>query len=97
MPSVLSGTYSPGPATAHPPFAIALLSSSYARAHLIRATRDAKLSAYVEIDLPSNAVPTHVGPRNTAVIPSSGPLPIGGLNPTFVPVRRWWNLWYFWR
>jgi hypothetical protein len=28
MPSVTSGTYSPGPATARPPFAIALLTSS---------------------------------------------------------------------
>jgi hypothetical protein len=53
--------------------------------------------AFVEIDLPSNAIPTSVGPRNTARIPTSGPLPIAGLNPQFVRVRRWWNLWYFWR
>jgi hypothetical protein len=54
--------------------------------------------AYVEIDLPENAIPTrNTGPRNTARIPTSDPLPIGGLNPRFVPVRRWWNLWYFWR
>jgi hypothetical protein len=53
--------------------------------------------AYVEIDLPDNAIVTNVGPRNTARIPAQDPLPIGGLNPQFVPVRRWWNLWYFWR
>jgi hypothetical protein len=60
-------------------------------------TGAASEGAYVEIDLPSSAVPTDVGPRNTAVIPASKPLPIGDLNPTFSPVRRWWNLWYFWR
>ncbi len=52
--------------------------------------------AYVEFDLPENAVPTKIGPRNTAVIPADGPLLIGDLNPTYVWVRRWWNLWYFW-
>jgi len=60
-------------------------------------TGAAREGAYVEIDLPSNAVPTNVGTRNTAVIPASDPLPIGGLNPRFVPVRQWWNFWYFWR
>ncbi len=53
--------------------------------------------AYVEIDLPDNAVTTNVGPRNTARIATPDPLPIGELNPKFVRVRRWWNLWYFWR
>ena len=53
--------------------------------------------AYVEFDFPSSAVPTQVGPRNTVVIPTTTPLPIFELNPIFVSVRRWWNLWYFWR
>jgi hypothetical protein len=62
-------------------------------------TGAAKEGAYVEIDLPGNAIPDAPpkGPRNTAVIPTADPLPIVGLNPRFVPVRRWWNLWYFWR
>lgn len=60
-------------------------------------TGAAKEGAYVEIDLPDNAIRTNVGPRHTARIPTSEPLPIGGLYPRFVAVRRWWNLWYFWR
>src|SRR5262245_37923647 len=44
MPSVTSGTYSPGPGMARPPFAIALLSSTYGCADPIRITRGAKLS-----------------------------------------------------
>jgi hypothetical protein len=55
-------------------------------------TGAAKEGAYVEIDLPANAIPTNVGPRNTARIPTSGPLPIVGLNPKYVSVRQWWNL-----
>src|SRR5438105_2111387 len=42
----MSGTYSPGPAMARPPFAIALLPSFYACAHPLRVTRDAKLSVF---------------------------------------------------
>jgi hypothetical protein len=54
--------------------------------------------AFVEIDLPENSVPyPHIGPRNNVVVPTDKPLPIDGLNSTFVKVRRWWNLWYFWR
>jgi len=53
--------------------------------------------AYVEMDLTGSAQPTNVGPRRTAAIPTSDPLPLEGLNPTFVPVRALWNLWYFWR
>lgn len=53
--------------------------------------------AYVEFDLPSDAVPTSVGPRITAVIPTTNALRLDGLNPRFVRVRQWWNLWYFWR
>jgi hypothetical protein len=55
-------------------------------------------TAYVEFDLPASAVrdPMPVGPRNTASIPTDTPLPIGDLNPIFVEVRQWWNLWYFW-
>jgi hypothetical protein len=60
-------------------------------------TGAAKEGAYVEIDLPADTIPTNVGPRNTAGIPTSDPLPIAGLNPKFVSVRRWWNLWYVWR
>jgi hypothetical protein len=55
------------------------------------------LDLAIRIDQPASTVPTITGPRNTVVIPTTGPLPIGSLNPTFVPVRRWWNLWYFWR
>jgi hypothetical protein len=56
-------------------------------------------TAYVEFDLPASAVPDpmSVGPRNTASIPTKTPLRIGDLNPIFVEVRQWWNLWYFWR
>jgi hypothetical protein len=53
--------------------------------------------AYVEMDQPVSTVPTISGPRKTCVVPTTDPLPIGGLNPAVVPVRRWWNLWYFWR
>jgi hypothetical protein len=60
-------------------------------------TGAAEDGAFVEFDLPENAVPTDVGPRRTAVIPTSGPLTLTGLRPRFVRVRRWWNLWYFWR
>jgi len=49
--------------------------------------------AYVEFDLPANALPIDVGPRNTARIPTGGmPLSLEGLNPTFVRVR-WWQIW----
>jgi hypothetical protein len=60
-------------------------------------TGAAREGACVEFDLPDYAIPTHVGPRNTAVIPTPDPLPLEGLNPRFVLVRRWRNLWYFWR
>jgi hypothetical protein len=63
----------------------------------IAETGAASEGAYVEIDLPGTAVPTYVGRRKTAVIPTSAPLSIAGLNPRFVRVRRWWNLWLFWR
>jgi hypothetical protein len=53
--------------------------------------------AFVEFDLPANAQPTYKGPRHTAVIPSAEPLRLQGRNPKFVKVRRWSNLWYFWR
>ena len=60
-------------------------------------TGAARDGAFVEFDFPANALPTNIGPRNTAVIPTEKPLPLAGLNPLFVAVRRWWNLWYFWR
>ena len=60
-------------------------------------TGSAAEGAYVKIDMPGNAVRTDVGPRHTAVISALDPLPIGPLQPKFVQVRRWWNLWYFWR
>ena len=54
--------------------------------------------AYVEIDLPDNAIPYgHIGPRNTVVIPMDKPLRVEVLNPRFVKVRQWWNLWYCWK
>ena len=53
--------------------------------------------AYVEFVLPANAQPTRVGPRNTAMIPTPIPLVLTGLDPRFIRVRRWWNLWFFWR
>ncbi len=48
--------------------------------------------AYVEFDLPDNAVRIVVGPRNTAVIPSEVPLPLAGRHAVFVMVR-WWQFW----
>lgn len=52
--------------------------------------------AYVEFDLPGNAVSTYgIGPRNTARIPTGGPstpLSLEGLNPKFVSVP-WWKFW----
>ena len=47
---------------------------------------------YVEFDAPGPMVPTYVGPRNTAVIPTTTPLPINNLNPTFVK-PPWWQFW----
>lgn len=38
---------------------------------------------YVEFDAPENMIRTNVGPRNTAVIPSEGPLPINNSNPIY--------------
>jgi hypothetical protein len=46
--------------------------------------------AYVEFDAPSSMLPTSVGPRTTGVIPTSDPLPLQNLNPTFHKVP-----WYF--
>jgi hypothetical protein len=48
---------------------------------------------YVEFDAPGAMVPTPwVGPRTTAVIPTTSPLPISSLNPTFVK-PPWWKIW----
>jgi hypothetical protein len=57
-----------------------------------------KGTAYVEFDLPGDAVPDPipVGPRNTASLPTQKPLSIKDFHPRFVRVRQWWNLWYFW-
>ena len=63
----------------------------------IRETGAVGEGAYVEFDLPPDAQPTDIGPRNTAVIPTLTPLPLEPLRPLFVKVRRWWNLWYAWR
>lgn len=53
--------------------------------------------AYVEFDLPSNAVrQPWLGPRNNARIPTKGPLSVAGLNPVFV-ILRWWQPWKWWR
>jgi hypothetical protein len=53
--------------------------------------------AYVEFDLPANAVPQPwVGPRNNARIPTAGaPLSLNGLNPKFEKIR-WWQFWKWW-
>jgi hypothetical protein len=54
--------------------------------------------AFVEFDAPADLVPTPgIGPRNTATIPTAPDqaLPLEGLNPVFVKVRRHW--WEFWR
>jgi hypothetical protein len=51
--------------------------------------------AYVEFDAPPNMVAYSCGPRNTAVIPTEGPLPLVGRGPVFVRVRRY--PWEFWR
>lgn len=52
-------------------------------------TGSAAEGAFVEIDLPGSAIPTPgVGPRNTAVIPSSEPLKLGA-DATFRRVWPW--------
>ncbi len=53
--------------------------------------------AFVEFDAPPGMVPTRVGPRNTAIIPTAvdQPLSLVGRNTRFVKVRRCW--WEFWR
>ena len=51
--------------------------------------------AYVEFDAPPGMVTYYCGPRNTAIIPTSEPYPLDGLNPVYVKVRRRW--WEFWR
>src|SRR5262249_18609749 len=51
---------------------------------------------YVEFDVPdpNQLVPTIVGPRNTAIIPTSTPLSLEGLNPEFVR-PKWWEFWHW--
>jgi hypothetical protein len=54
--------------------------------------------AFVEFDAPPGMVPSpHLGPRNSAIIPTpvNQPFSLAGLNPVFVKVRRHW--WEFWR
>jgi hypothetical protein len=51
--------------------------------------------AYVEFDAPAGMVPYVCGPRNTALIPATAPLPLQGLNPVYVRLRRRW--YEFWR
>ena len=53
----------------------------------IRETAALGEARYVEFDLPENAIPTSIGRRRTAVIPTVSPLPIGDLNPKFVVVN----------
>lgn len=53
--------------------------------------------AYVEFDLPDNAIfRPWIGPRNNARIPTEVPLRLDGLRPTFV-ILRWWQIWRWWR
>src|SRR5262249_44857843 len=47
MPSVPSGTYSPGPGMARPPLAITLLPSFYGCAAPVLVTRDARVSSII--------------------------------------------------
>ena len=49
--------------------------------------------AFVEFNAPANIVRTSVGPRNTAIIPTTPSLPLQSLNPTFVAPRPWWKFW----
>jgi hypothetical protein len=53
---------------------------------------------YVEFDVPDPArlVPLHVGPRNTAIIPTTTLLPLERLNPQFVR-PKWWHFWNWFR
>ncbi|MCI0680940.1 MAG: hypothetical protein L0Y71_02450 [Gemmataceae bacterium] len=52
--------------------------------------------AYVEFDLPANAIPRPLlGPRNNARIPTDQPLRLDELHPTFVALR-WWQVWKWW-
>jgi hypothetical protein len=53
--------------------------------------------AFVEFDAPAGMIPTRVGPRNTAMIPTplDRPFALAGRNARFVKVRRHW--WEFWR
>jgi hypothetical protein len=52
----------------------------------------------VEFDVPEPGalVPHVVGPRATAIIPTSVPLALDGLNPRFVR-PRWWQFWHRFR
>jgi hypothetical protein len=56
-----------------------------------------KNGAFVEFDIPADPplVPYKYSVRNTAIIVTGQPLPLGGLQPAFVKVRRHW--WEFWR
>lgn len=53
--------------------------------------------AFAEFDAPVGMIPTRIGPRNTAIIPTAvdEPFSLRGLRPHFVKVRRHW--WEFWR
>jgi hypothetical protein len=53
---------------------------------------------YVEFDVPEPGalVPPVVGPRATAIIPTTVPLALDGLNPRFVR-PRWWQFWHRFR
>jgi hypothetical protein len=53
--------------------------------------------AFVEFDIPADLPlrPYKYSVRNTAIIVTDQPLPLGGLQPVFVKVRRHW--WEFWR
>lgn len=53
--------------------------------------------AFVEFDAPPEMIPTRVGSRNTAIIPTAvdQPLALMWRNARFVKVRRHW--WEFWR
>jgi hypothetical protein len=52
--------------------------------------------AFVEFDAPAEMIPTRLGPRNTAMIPTpvDQPFLLLGRTARFVKVRRhWWELW----
>ncbi|MBW3598283.1 MAG: hypothetical protein KY475_13550 [Planctomycetes bacterium] len=49
--------------------------------------------AYVEFDSVGTEIPTDVGPRKTARIPTEKPLLLDELHAELIIVPRWWEFW----